>query len=130
VEQIPFEEMLAYLSIADIGITPLQPRDKNTYYSLARKFLEYIAAGIPVIVSDFPEYRALVDQYDLGLTVNPEDPQEIAATVNRLVEDPSLREQLGQNALKAFDIELNWEMESVKLLDLYDGLRKSDLVTG
>lgn len=123
VEQIPFEEMLAYLSIADIGITPLQPSDKNTYYSLARKFLEYIAAGLPVVVSDFPEYRALVEKYDLGLTVNPEAPQEIAAAVNRLVEDQQLRIQLGENAARAFDLELNWEMESRKLFEFYNGLK-------
>ena len=122
VDQIPFEEMLGYLSIADIGITPLQPSDKNTYYSLARKFLEYVAAGLPVIVSDFPEYRALVEKFDLGLAVNPEDPQEIAAAVNRLVEDQQLRVQLGENAARAFDLELNWEMESRKLFELYNVL--------
>ena len=127
VEQIPFEEMLAYLSIADIGITPLQPRDKNTYYSLARKFLEYVGAGIPVIVSDFPEYRALVEKYDLGLSVNPEDPQEIAAAVNRLIEDSNLREQLSQNAHKAFELELNWEMEKRKLFELYENFEKERL---
>ncbi len=123
IDQIPFNELLGYLALADIGISPLQPSDKNTIYSLARKFLEYVAAGIPVIVSDFPEYRALVEKYDLGLVVNPEDPQEIAAAVNRLVEDQQLRVQLGENAARAFEVELNWEMESVILLELYNGLR-------
>lgn len=123
VEQLPFDEMLAYLAVSDIGITPLQPSDKNTYYSLARKFLEYVAAGIPVIVSDFPEYRSLVEKYELGLLIDPENPREIAAAVNRLVEDQQLRVQLGENAARAFEKELNWEMESRKLFDLYDVLR-------
>ena len=129
VEQLPFKDMLEYLSIADIGITPLQPSDTNTIYSLARKFLEYIAAGIPVIVSDFPEYRALVDKYDLGLVVDPEKPREIAGAITKLVEDNQLRRELGQNASRAFNAELNWEKESIKLFDLYDDLRKTDLVT-
>ena len=124
IKQLPFDEMLEYLAIADIGITPLQPGDKNTYYSLARKFLEYVAAGIPVIVSDFPEYKALVEKYDLGLLIDPENPQEIAAAVNRLVEDQQLRVQLGENAARAFEVELNWEVESRKLFELYDNLRQ------
>jgi len=122
-DQLPFNAMLDYLSIADIGITPLQPSDKNTIYSLARKFLEYIAAGIPVIVSDFPEYRTLVDKYELGLVVDPENPQDIAEAVIKLVEDDRLRRQLGENAARAFEVELNWEMESRKLFDLYDQLK-------
>jgi|GEM_PF-3542656 len=123
IDQLPFKDMLEYLSIADIGIMPLQPGDKNTFYSLARKFLEYIAAGIPVIVSDFPEYRTLVDKYELGLVVDPENPQDIAEAIIKLVEDDRLRRQLGENAARAFEVELNWEMESRKLFDLYDQLK-------
>ena len=122
IEQLPFEEMLAYLAIADIGITPLQPIDKNTEYSLARKFLEYIAAGLPVIVSDLPEYHALVERYQLGILIDPENPREIAEAIMKLVEDRRLRVQLGQNAAQAFEVELNWELESQKLFELYDGL--------
>ena len=122
VNYLPLEEMLDYLALAEIGITLLQPLDKNMVYSLGRKFLEYIAAGIPVVISDFPEYRALVDKYDLGIVVDPEQPQEIAAAIARLVEDPQLRERYGKNAARAFDEELNWELESKKLIEFYNGL--------
>lgn len=124
IDALPFDQMLEYLAVADIGITPLQPSDKNTFYSLARKFLEYIAAGIPVIVSDFPEYRSLINQFHLGLLVDPEDPREIAGAIRKLAQDVPLRKQMGQNAARAFDVELNWELESTKLFDLYDNLRK------
>jgi glycosyltransferase involved in cell wall biosynthesis len=123
IDFLPLKEMLAYLSLADLGITLLQPRDKNMVFSLGRKFLEYVAAGIPVVVSDFPEYCALVDRYDLGLVINPEKPRDIAAAITRLAEDPELRGRLAENAARAFEIELNWEMESRKLFDLYDDLR-------
>jgi glycosyltransferase involved in cell wall biosynthesis len=116
--------VLEYYSVADIGISPLQPSEKNTIYSLARKILEYIAAGIPVIVSDFPGYRELVEKYELGLIVDPENPQEIAAAVNKLAENDKLRKQMGENATRAFELELNWEMESRKLFELYEQLRK------
>jgi glycosyltransferase involved in cell wall biosynthesis len=122
IDHLPFELLLAYLALAEIGISPLQPIDKNTEYSLARKFLEYIAAGLPVIISDFPEYRAIVEQYDLGLLIDPEQPDQLAAAVRQLVEDKPLRGRLGQNAARAFEVELNWEMESRKLLDLYEQL--------
>ncbi len=122
IDFIPFRQMLEYLAIADIGISPLQPSEKNTIYSLARKILEYIAAGIPVIVSDFPGYRELVEKYELGLIVDPENPQEIAAAVNKLARNDKLRRQMGENAARAFDLELNWEMESKKLFELYNGL--------
>jgi glycosyltransferase involved in cell wall biosynthesis len=101
----------------------LQPIDKNTVYSLARKFLEYIAAGLPVIISDFPEYRAIVEQYDLGLLIDPERPEQIAAAVDKLAGDESYRHQLSENAARAFELELNWEMESRKLFELYEEMK-------
>jgi glycosyltransferase involved in cell wall biosynthesis len=122
IDQVPFGELLAYLALADIGISPLQPTDKNTEYSLARKFLEYIAAGLPVVVSDFPEYRTIVEQYGLGLLVDPAQPEQIASAVDKLAGDEGYRHQLSENAARAFELELNWEMESRKLFELYEQL--------
>ena len=122
IEQVPFEELLAYFALADIGISPLQPTDKNTEYSLARKFLEYVAAGLPVIISNFPEYRAIIEQYGLGLLIDPAQPKQIAAAVDKLAGDEGYRHQLSENAARAFELELNWEMESRKLFELYEQL--------
>ena len=119
INQMPLEQMLGYLALGDIGITLLQPIDKNMVYSLGRKFLEYVAAAIPIVVSNFPEYRALVDKYDLGLVVAPENPREIAAAITKLAGDPGLRDRYGNNAALAFDQELNWELESGKLIEFY-----------
>jgi len=120
IEQMPFEQVTQYLRVSDIGIIVVQPWRSSFVYSLARKFLEYIAFGLPVIASDFPEMRRIVNKYDLGLLVDPEDPEDIARAIRHLVQNPDLRQRLGRNSQAAFNEVLNWEMESKHLFDLYD----------
>jgi len=120
VDHIPFERLLQYLRLADMGLIVVQPWRKSIVYSLARKFLEYIAFGLPVIASDFPEMRHVVMEYDLGLLVDPEDPQDIAAAITTLAKDADLRRRLGCNSQRAFVEEFNWELEQEQLLSLYN----------
>ena len=119
VEEVPFHQVINYMEVADVGLSLLQPIHKNFIYSLGRKFLEYIASGLPIVASKFPEMRRLVEQYNLGLLVDPENPQEIARAIEILVRDPDLRQRFGKNARTAFELELNWEKESEHLHELY-----------
>jgi glycosyltransferase involved in cell wall biosynthesis len=119
IEKVPFQQVMQYLQIADIGLYLVQPTQKSLVYSLGRKFLEYVAAGLPVIASDFPEIRLLVEKYELGLLIDPEDPQDIARAAKVLAQNHDYRHRLAGNNRIAFEKELNWEAESQHLLDLY-----------
>ncbi|MEW5825441.1 MAG: glycosyltransferase family 4 protein [Candidatus Bipolaricaulota bacterium] len=102
----------------DIGLLLYQPARNHTE-ALPTKLFEYMAAGLPVIASDFPLWREIVEGAGAGLLVDPQDPQAIAAAIERLVEDPVLRQTMGENARKAAVEKYNWATEAEKLFALY-----------
>lgn len=90
--------------------------------ALPVKMFEYMAAGIPVIASDFPAWRQIVDGNRCGLCVDPRDPGAIAAAIERLAADPELARQLGENGRQAVQRKYNWKNEADKLLRFYEEL--------
>jgi glycosyltransferase involved in cell wall biosynthesis len=111
------------LAEADIGIACLQP--VRTYVeALPTKLFEYLAAGLPVIGSDFPNYREVLDYGPCGVCADPTDPRDIAAAIERLARDHELRWRLGRNARHASE-RYGWRSEGDRLVELYrDILRK------
>lgn len=111
------------LSGAVAGIVTLHPVP-NYLQSLPVKMFEYMAAGIPVIASDFPLWREIVDTYRCGLLVDPHDPGAIARAIDALVEDPELARTMGENGHRAAEERYNWSREEEKLLRLYETLTR------
>lgn len=96
--------------------------------ALPVKLFEYMAAGIPVIASDFPRWRAIVEASGCGLCVDPQDPAAVAAAIDRLAQDPQLARSMGANGRRAIEQTYNWRNEAQKLLRFYDDLTRHPLV--
>jgi len=94
----------------------------NEIYAQPIKLFEFMAAGIPVIASDFPIIRDIIDHENCGIVVNPLKSNEIAKAMIWILEHPIEAEQMGQNGRKAVLEKYNWERESKKLLRLYEDL--------
>lgn len=90
---------------ADFGFSPL-------------KIFEYMACGLPVIASDVPSTREIVDKGVNGLLVKPDDMKELADAIVCVLEDPSLAMGLKKEALKAVQ-NFSWEKSTEKLVELY-----------
>ena len=88
------------------------------------KMFEYMSAGIPVIASDFPLWREIIEGSDCGLCVNPGDPAAIAGAIDTLVADRPLAERMGRNGKRAVVNVYNWGQEEPKLISLYEELLK------
>lgn len=112
------EEIATALQGARAGLVVLHPR-KAYLESLPVKLFEYMAAGIPVIASDFPLWRSIVADAGCGLLVDPADPAAIAAAIERLLGDPDEAEEMGRRGREAVRETYNWERESAQLLERY-----------
>jgi glycosyltransferase involved in cell wall biosynthesis len=109
---------------ADAGHALYEPVHINNVYitTASNKLLEYLAAGLPVLVSDRPGLRAFVEKYECGLTADESSPESIAAAVNALLGDPDLARRLGAAGARAFAEELNYEHQFAPVLEAVRGL--------
>lgn len=105
------------------GLVTLHPII-NYLDALPVKMFEYMAAGLPVIASNFPLWKQIIESNQCGLCVNPLDPQAIANAIDYLVNHPDEAERMGRNGQKAVLERFNWTNEEQKLLDLYQLLNK------
>ena len=107
------------------GLVVLQPAP-NYLDSLPVKMFEYMAAGIPVIASDFPLWRQIITRHSCGLLVDPLDPCSIAEAIDFLIINPDQAELMGRNGRHAVEQFYNWRNEEDKLMSLYELLIKLD----
>ncbi len=115
---VPYEEKDRFLSEAAVGLVTYLPYANNTS-CLPNKLFEYMLAGVPVIASDFPLYREVVEPSQCGLLVDPTRPSAIAEAIEHLIEYPQEARWMGENGRRAVLAEYNWEQERDKLLDIY-----------
>jgi glycosyltransferase involved in cell wall biosynthesis len=116
-DKMPFDELFQYTVNADIGLSLDKPIHLNYRFSLPNKLFDYIHAGVPVLVSDLPELKRIVNQFHVGLVVNQTTPSEIAHGIQKLLTDPQY-DQIKENCFLAAK-QLNWQEEKKVLMELY-----------
>jgi glycosyltransferase involved in cell wall biosynthesis len=114
---VPLSDLLSYTSQADVGVSLLEDTCENHRLALPNKLFEYLAADLPVVVSDLPEMRRLVTERGVGWVTDPGDPADIARVLAEALaerDDDALHERISAAAT-----ELNWPHERSRLTDLY-----------
>jgi glycosyltransferase involved in cell wall biosynthesis len=106
------------LRTVSAGLIVLHP-EKSFVNSQPTKLFEYMAAGIPVIASDFPLWRSIVGTADCGLLVDPLDARSIAAAIESLISNPERARAMGQRGRQAVEEHFNWANEEQTLLSFY-----------
>jgi glycosyltransferase involved in cell wall biosynthesis len=94
----------------------------NNYAIQPTKFFEYMALGMPVIASNYPTYRAVIEEHSCGLCVDPDVPDQLADAIEWVMDHPSEAAEMGRRGREAVMGEFNWEREAGKLLRLYEEL--------
>jgi glycosyltransferase involved in cell wall biosynthesis len=97
----------------DIGLSLINRTCDNNYYALPNKLFEYIMAGLPVIVTDMPQMKSVVETYNVGAVVSDQHPEAVARVVAEWGRRRSDFRTLKKNCRKAA-LELNWEKEFEK----------------
>ena len=103
---------------ATIGISLEENLGLNYYYALPNKLMDYIQAGVPALVSDFPEMGHIVENYRVGMVLKDRSAKELAKSINLLLQDEAKLNLLKKNCSKAAT-DLCWEKEKQTLIELY-----------
>jgi glycosyltransferase involved in cell wall biosynthesis len=93
------EDVGSFLALFDAFVLP------SRYEGFPLALLEAMGHALPVVASDVPGVRDVIEHGRQGLLVPPESPPALAATLSRLLEDPSLRKRLGEAARRRVEIE-------------------------
>lgn len=120
---VPLEKTPFYLAQADAGII-CAPPEPNSLEAEPNKLFEYMFAGLPVIASNFPLWKKIIEGNNCGICINPLNPKEIAKAVEYLIKYPEKTRKMGENGRKAILTKYNWENEIENLLKVYKQLLK------
>ena len=116
-------EVKEVLSRSMAGLVLFHP-EPNHINAQPNKMFEYMSAGIPVIASNFPLWKEIIEGNNCGICVDPLNINEIANAINWIMDNPEQAKRMGENGRKAVETKYNWEKEGKKLLKVYEELLK------
>lgn len=119
---VPQARLLEITAAADAGVIPYQAICLNNYYCTPNKLFEFIAAGLPILASDLPELRRLVEGHQIGRVDNLTTPQQIASAVTNFFADKQRLQDWNQHLITVRE-ELSWQRESQQFKQIYGMLR-------
>jgi glycosyltransferase involved in cell wall biosynthesis len=109
-----------------VGVVTFLPT-RNHVDSMPNKLFEYMSAGIPVVASNFPLWKSVIEQTGSGLCIDPTDPKAIAAAIDTLAADDELAARCGRNGVRAVTETFNWNGQASKLVALYGQLGETSV---
>ena len=101
-----------------IGMALLHPTP-NHINALAIKLFEYMGAGLPIVCSDFPLWKEIVENTGCGICVNPKDDLKVKERVGFLLDNPEIAKSMGDKGKELVNSKFNWEIEKENLLETY-----------
>ena len=121
---VAYDRVFDYTPGADVGHALYDPVHINNVHitTASNKIMEYLAAGLPLLVSDTPSQRALVETHRCGVTADESSPDSIAVTVNALLGQPERCRQLGVAARHAFEQVFCYERQFAPVLERLQAL--------
>ena len=106
---------------ARAGIVIYQPA-QNHFEAQPIKMFEFMAAGLPVVASNFPLWKRILEDAECGICVDPQNPEEVRDACLKLIHNPTLAEEMGHRGRKAVLEKYSWNSEKKSLIDLYEEL--------
>ena len=119
--RLPLHDLQKITCQADLGISLEEDLGLNYRFALPNKLFDYIQAGVPVLVSNLPEMRKIVEKYQIGSIAETHQRKELAGLMKAALFDQEKRKIWEQNLPKAAS-ELCWENEEKVLIQVYGRL--------
>lgn len=118
IDRVPYKELRSYTKSADIGIQFLENTNFNHYSASSNKLFEYLMAHVPVIGSDLPEIKKIIEEEKVGLIVEESNTMELQQAIQELIDDEDKRNYFKKNTQRAKN-KYNWENEKQILNSIY-----------
>ncbi len=119
---LPYRAMYEKLNEGTVALLVFQPTYYNISIGLPNKLFDYMLLGLPVVASDLPEIRNVVNSADCGILVDPENVSEIAGAIAYLLDHPEEARRMGANGRRAVLERYNWSRMETNLLQAYRDL--------
>ncbi len=115
---VPYSELSCHTWLATIGVCLYKKVDINhiTMGTASNKIYEYAACGLPVVISDQPDYREHLAQESWVRFADPDDPQSIALAIQDILKNFETYQSLCLDARQAFEQKYNYELVFSSLL--------------
>lgn len=113
-EKIPYPKIPLLLSQSKLGVINFLPT-QNNIKGLPNKLFEYMAAGIPVLASNFHNYQKIIESHQAGICVDPTDSDAIASAMASILENEKQWRMMGINGKQLVEYKYDWKSESVKI---------------
>ena len=111
-------EFASYLSVADLGISPLHSNiHHDTTY--ANKIFQYMSFGCPLICSDVTAQKNIIEKFNVGSVFKSGDEIDFEKIVIKLFKNEHKRKSLGDNCIDAIEKHLNNEVVSKEFVKMY-----------
>jgi glycosyltransferase involved in cell wall biosynthesis len=116
---LDYHTVPAHIQSMDVCVAP-DPANEYTNRSTIIKLMEYMAQAKPIVAFDLPEHRVTAGDAALFATAN--DELDMARQISRLIDDPVLREKLGQAGRARAVNTLAWSRQEPYLLEAYENI--------
>jgi glycosyltransferase involved in cell wall biosynthesis len=116
---LPHQEVGPYMATADVCVAP-DPLNPLNNKSTMIKILEYMAYGRPIVLYELEEGRRTAGEG--ALYARPNDATDFAIQIEKLLDSEQLRKNLGEFGRKRTREELNWKIQSARLVGAYASL--------
>jgi glycosyltransferase involved in cell wall biosynthesis len=115
---VPVATLLSHTTQADVGLSLLEDTCENHRLALPNKVFEYLAAGVPVVLSDLPESRRTFGDVSGVRLVDVADPRAVAAAIRRAAE-------IGKVDADGLTDHFGWPTDAARLRALYEALDRN-----
>jgi glycosyltransferase involved in cell wall biosynthesis len=118
---IPFEDIPSFISACDVGLVIL-PDINSARIRVTLKGFEYWACKKPIVVSDLPAQREIVEPWQTGLFYKPGDPKDLAKKTCVLLDDKQLSRKIGEAGREIVEKKYSWDTLATQFVNICESM--------